>query len=86
MAEIATKADIQELKAIMEGVTTALKDHKADMDTKIKQLQVAISVKIDNEMANFVNQNNAVSDILEILEKTEKERSVFEPDTTIGLS
>ncbi len=64
------------------------------MDNKFKQLQAAISVKIDNkikhlqnyfdqEMANFINQTKAVSDRLEILEKTEKERWIFEPDTTI---
>ncbi len=57
----------------MEGVTTAIEDHKADMDNKIKQLQVAISVKIvdnlkdvqnyiDQDMVNFVNQTRAVSE------------------------
>ncbi len=77
-----------------------LKAHKADMDNKIKHLQAAISVKIDDqvkdlqtyfdqEMANFINETNVTSDRLEIHEKTEKERSIFEPDTTLvcmGLS
>ncbi len=68
----------------MEGVSTAIEDHKADIDNKIKQLQVAISVKIvdnlkdlqnciDQDMANFVNQTRAVSDRL----KRQRRKSLY---------